>query len=97
MINEYRLMMLHFSLFFLQETPVFNTFRQIRRRELVIFALHAFFFLLQDQNFNAGPDTVKLFLQPAKHRRHSFVAEMLLGHIKDLFVLTNPCKAVVMR
>lgn len=29
--------------FFWQETPVFNTFRQIRRRELVIFALHAFF------------------------------------------------------
>lgn len=61
-----------------------------------LLSLHStLFFLLQDQNFNAGPDTVKLFLRPAERRRCSF--EMVLSHIKDLFILAHPCKAVVMR
>lgn len=85
-----------FFFFFLQETPASNTFRQIRRRELVIFALHVVC-LLQDWNFNAGPDTAKLFPQPAEHRHRSFVGEMLFSHIKDPLTLTNPSNAVVMR
>lgn len=65
------------------------------RSELVIFPLHIC--VLQDRNFNAGPDTVKLFPQPAEHRRRSFVAEMMFSRIKELLTLINRSCAIVTR